>query len=321
MASTKMSQKGLARDRFERSVGLKSKKAATAAAIVPTTNPDCTPHKSLIETLIGATENAEALDENHVQSIIERIRGVIDDDNVSIESVTNMISAEPELTERIMAMANSAALNPRRVPVYDLKMAMLRAGLNFVSNAMVAYTVRQLSRRAVMAGMEEQLEVLWKRAVLVASLCYVIAKRFTRINPDMALLTGLLHGVGRLYVITHKTRVHATFKGIAFSKSIEQEWSKDLLKSMLGTLYGEQGTSTTIVETVQLSKSTHAMATLSDVLMAATIIAVYEKEPEEMQRQLVKVRVDVKFGLSKELTEHLLQESSEEFSALQALLI
>ena len=316
-----MSQKGLARDRFERSVGLKSKKAATAAAIVPTTNPDCTPHKSLIETLIGATENAEALDENHVQSIIERIRGVIDDDNVSIESVTNMISAEPELTERIMAMANSAALNPRRVPVYDLKMAMLRAGLNFVSNAMVAYTVRQLSRRAVMAGMEEQLEVLWKRAVLVASLCYVIAKRFTRINPDMALLTGLLHGVGRLYVITHKTRVHATFKGIAFSKSIEQEWSKDLLKSMLGTLYGEQGTSTTIVETVQLSKSTHAMATLSDVLMAATIIAVYEKEPEEMQRQLVKVRVDVKFGLSKELTEHLLQESSEEFSALQALLI
>ena len=317
MASTKVSQKGLTRDRFERPVGLKTKKTAAAS----TTSSDSTPHKSLIETLIGSTENDEALDENHVQSIIERIRSVIDDDNVSIESVTNMISAEPELTERIMAMANSAALNPRRVPVHDLKMAVLRAGLNFVSNAMVAYTVRQLSRRAVMAGMEEQLEVLWKRAVLVASLCYVIAKRLTRINPDMALLTGLLHGVGRLYVITHKAHVYDSFKGIALSKSIEQEWSKDLLKSMLGALYGEQGSSNTITETAQISKSTHAMATLSDVLMAATIIAVYEKDPEEMQRQLVKVRVDIKFGLSKELTEHLLEESSEELSALQALLV
>ena len=261
------------------------------------------------------------MEENNVQSIVDRIRSVIDDDSVSIDSVTNMIAAEPELAERIMNMANSASLNPRRVPVRDLKMAVLRAGLNFVSSTMVAYTVRQLSQRAVMAGMEEQLAVLWQRAVLVASLCYVIAKRLTRINPDMALLTGLLHGVGRLYVITHKKKVRDSFKGIAFYESIEQEWSKDLLKSMLGSLCGEEHDSGTIIEAAQLSKSTHAMAALTDVLMAATIIAVYEQDPLEMEKQLVKARAETKLGLSKEVTAHLLEESSEELSALQALLV
>ena len=32
-------------------------------------------------------------------------------------------------------------------------------------------------------------------------MCFVIAKRFTRLNPDQALLTGLLHVLGRLYII------------------------------------------------------------------------------------------------------------------------
>ena len=34
-----------------------------------------------------------------------------------------------------------------------------------------------------------------------ASLCHVLAKHFTSLNADEALLTGLLHGLGRLYVV------------------------------------------------------------------------------------------------------------------------
>ncbi len=275
---------------------------------------------SLIEQLIGSVDAAEALEENNVQSIVDRIRSVIDDDNISIESVSGMIAAEPELADKILAMANSAALNPRRVPVHDLKMAVLRAGLNLVSSTMIAYTVRQLSRSSVMAGMEEQLSVLWRRAVLIASLCYVIAKRLTRINPDMAMLTGLLHGVGRLYVVTHKTRSAKSFKGLALYKSIEQEWSADLLRSMFG-LDDEKAEPNALRETAQFSKSTHAMAALSDVLMAATIIALYENDPVALQTQFAKSRLETKLGLSEEILKHLMEESAEELSALQALLI
>src|SRR5690606_36664834 len=38
-------------------------------------------------------------------------------------------------------------------------------------------------------------------SLAIASICHVLARRYTPINADQALLTGLLHALGRLYVV------------------------------------------------------------------------------------------------------------------------
>jgi HD-like signal output (HDOD) protein len=48
---------------------------------------------------------------------------------------------------------------------------------------------------------QTQLETVWKDSIETAAACFVIAKRLTRVNPDQALLVGLLHVLGRLYII------------------------------------------------------------------------------------------------------------------------
>lgn len=62
--------------------------------------------------------------------------------------------------------------------------------------------MRQLRRRDVRSPVARaEIEAIWRDSLKVASLCYVIAKHYSRVNADQAMLTGLLHGLGRLYIV------------------------------------------------------------------------------------------------------------------------
>ncbi len=105
-----------------------------------------------------------------------------------------------------MSVANSVALNPSGRSITDLRSAVARVGLNTVRTATIAYAVRLLRAGTELKDVSSRLNDLWQRNVMVASLSYVLAKSRTQVNPDMALLTGLLHGVGRLYILTRAVR-------------------------------------------------------------------------------------------------------------------
>ena len=46
------------------------------------------------------------------------------------------------------------------------------------------------------------LEALWERSAWTAAVSFVIARKFTRVNRDLAFLAGLMHGVGKLFILT-----------------------------------------------------------------------------------------------------------------------
>src|SRR6185437_14907760 len=72
------------------------------------------------------------------------------------------------LSAQLMRMANSAALNPARTPVTDLKAAVARVGLDSVRTATIACAVQQLRAAPQLRGLERQLDALWQRSILVA---------------------------------------------------------------------------------------------------------------------------------------------------------
>ncbi|MGI9295425.1 MAG: HDOD domain-containing protein, partial [Pseudomonadales bacterium] len=45
-----------------------------------------------------------------------------------------------------------------------------------------------------------QLDVLWRHSAHVAAYAYVITRKQTKLNADTALLAGLLHDIGKLYI-------------------------------------------------------------------------------------------------------------------------
>jgi len=79
----------------------------------------------------------------------------------------------------------------------------------------------QLKKVDALKGLEKPLDELWKRSSLVATMAYVVARRLsTKVNPDTAMLAGLLHGVGHLYILTRANKHPRLFANEAMFQSI-----------------------------------------------------------------------------------------------------
>jgi HD-like signal output (HDOD) protein len=84
-----------------------------------------------------------------------------------------------------------------------LNNAVNRLGLNLVRTVSTAFALRQLSRDSSLGAIRPELERVWTTSNEVASICYAVAKQAFGRQPDDAMMAGLLHSIGRLYILLH----------------------------------------------------------------------------------------------------------------------
>ena len=218
--------------------------------------------------------------------IVMRVQKVLNDEKADANRIVKVLGGEPVLASQIVRMANSAALNPAGSAVTDLRAAVARVGLDTVRSATIAFAVRQLRDAPLLKGLENQLGVLWKRSVLVASLCYVVARKLTTINPDTALLAGLLQGIGRLYILTRASSHRALFADPDTYATIEQDWHLSIAAALLENW----GIADEIVQAVHdsenLERDYRGPLTLLDVLAVGTILAEHHSQPKVLEAQV-----------------------------------
>jgi HD-like signal output (HDOD) protein len=131
-----------------------------------------------------------------------RVQRALQSSDTSAADIVVILSSDPGLAARVLRIANSAAFKPASGEITDLRNAVSRLGFNTVRTVAIDFAMRQLRRRDTQSTMaREEIEAISRDSLKVASVCYVIAKHYTRVNADQALLTGLLHGLGRLYIV------------------------------------------------------------------------------------------------------------------------
>src|SRR6201996_858455 len=132
--------------------------------------------------------------------VVMRIRKALGAPDVSMTEIVKIVGTEPRLSARLLQAANSAAFNPTGKHLTDLRAAITRLGHRQVQGAAMSFAVKQLRLAPSLQSISKPLNILWEESIAVAAICQAIAKR-TRISPDEAFLTGLLHGIGRLYIM------------------------------------------------------------------------------------------------------------------------
>src|SRR5579872_3488168 len=162
-----------------------------------------------------------------------RVRKVLSDENVSSDMVVRVVGSEPALAARVMQIANSAALNFSGKAITELRTAIARMGFNMVRSAAIAFAMSQLKKQDALKGLEKPLDDLWKRSASVAAMSHAVAKRYSKINPDTALLAGLLHGIGQLYILTRSSKHPALFADQATYNQIVRDWHSAVAKALL----------------------------------------------------------------------------------------
>jgi HD-like signal output (HDOD) protein len=147
--------------------------------------------------------------------VVVRISHALADPTTTSERVVTIVGAEPRLAARVLQTANSAAFNSSGKPLTDLRSAITRLGQQMVQSTAMAYAMQQMKNEATLRSIAQPLTELWNKSIAVASICKLVAAR-TKLSADEAFLTGLLHGIGKLYIMA---RAVSAADGLGSSQS------------------------------------------------------------------------------------------------------
>ena len=255
-----------------------------------------------------------------IPDIAMRVRKALEDENVSADQLERIVGSEPVLAGRLVQLANSAALNVsgRRVP--DLRMAIARTGFAMVRTTAIAYAISQLRNQKELKGLEQPLKVLWKRCTLVAAMCRAIAPRISKVNPDAAMLAGLLHGVGELYILTRARKHEKLFKNDAAYRGIIRDWHASVAKAILENWEMDETIVAAVGEFEEHEREHDGPVDITDVLTIGYLLAAYHEHPESLELNMNDVAVCRRLGLGLEDYEALIRESRDEVNSLRDVL-
>jgi HD-like signal output (HDOD) protein len=148
----------------------------------------------------------------------------------------------------------------------------------------------------------------------------VLARNVSRVNPDTALLTGLLHGIGRLYIMTRAVQYPALFANLASYQEIERDWHASVGAALLENWEVSEEIVNAVRESEDLARDGRGPVTLTDILVAANLIVNHEGDPLLLGIRLQSVKAVARMHLDAEACERLKHESEEEIAALREAL-
>jgi HD-like signal output (HDOD) protein len=250
-----------------------------------------------------------------------RVRKALADDRTTVDQVVRVVGSEPALAARLLKMANSAALNRTGKPVTELRTAIARMGYNMVRSAAISFAMAQIRSGASLKGLEKPLEELWQHSTYVAAFCYVLAKNHTKRNPDEAFLTGLLHGVGRLYILTRADRHAALFSDPHALEQVQREWHANVGRAILENWEMGAELVQAVAEQDDVGRDSGGeMGDLVDVLICANMMAAYADHGGDLELNMQGVTSFRRLGLDAATSARVVKESREEIDALRKAL-
>ncbi len=249
-----------------------------------------------------------------------RVRKVLSDENVSQDNVVRVVGSEPALAARLMQIAKSAALNFSGKPITELRTAIARMGFNMVRSAAIAFAMSQLKKVDSLKGLEAPLEELWKRSAAVAAMSHAVARRFSRVNPDTALLAGLVHGIGQLYILTHSSQHPGLFENQAVYSAIVRDWHSAVAKALLENWDMTEEIVEAVSNFEDLERVHSGPVDLTDVLTVGNLLAAFKGHPESIELNMHDVAACKRMQIDRASYDQLIAESEHEIDTLlQAL--
>ncbi|MFT3849318.1 MAG: HDOD domain-containing protein [Propionivibrio sp.] len=129
------------------------------------------------------------------------LRRELQNPEVPIARIAKLVSVEPLIAAKLLHIANSAYHNPAGASIRGLPEAITRLGVSLVRTTALAVAMNQLMRSRDMAVFSELTRDLWEHSIKTAAAARILARKRTRINPDEAMLAGLVHDLGAFYML------------------------------------------------------------------------------------------------------------------------
>jgi HD-like signal output (HDOD) protein len=248
-----------------------------------------------------------------------RVRKVLADEGVGGEQIARVVGSEAGLAARVLALANSAALNRSGKSITELKTAVNRIGHNNVRTAAVSFAIAQLRRAGELKPIAKELEGFWHEATLVAALCHAVTVRSRDINADEAMLAGLMHNVGKIYILARAHKHPELFRDTDMLNSVIRDWHANIGKAIIDNW----GFPTHLAEAVGDQEDLDRVAgyaDLTDVLSVSVMMASFFGQDVDMELNMQGVRAFNRLELDNAKCKYIMSDCKEEIAALRSAL-
>jgi putative nucleotidyltransferase with HDIG domain len=248
-----------------------------------------------------------------------RVRKVLADEDVANEQIARVVSSDAGLAARVFALANSAALNPSGRTISELKTAVNRIGHNNVRTAAVSFAIAQLRRATELKHLAKELEGLWQEATMVAALAYAVASRARGVNADESMLAGLMHNVGKIYILARSRRHDGLFKDPAALAQVLREWHANVGRAIVENWGFPEHIAEAVGEHENIDRAP-LQPDVTDVLTVAVMMSSFVGHETDLELNMQGVKAFWRLGLDNEKCVHVMRDCADEISALRAAL-
>ena len=251
--------------------------------------------------------------------VVIRISTALADADTTTEHVVTIVGAEPRLAARILQTANSAAFNTSGKPLTELRSAVTRLGHRMVHGTAMSYAMQQMKNEASLRSIAAPLTELWNKSIAVASICRIVAAR-TRLNADEAFLTGLLHGIGSLYIMARAATGALDLGDENASLDLLSGWQASIGKAVLESWgFAEDMCEAVGAQTDHDRRWKHEAA-LTDVLIAGLVLAECLPSPERAATAIEGINAFLTVQVTPEDCGAILAEAERQISLVHAAL-
>jgi HD-like signal output (HDOD) protein len=229
--------------------------------------------------------------------VVVRISHALADPSATSDKIVTIVGAEPRLAARVLQTANSAAFNSAGKPLTDLRSAITRLGHQMVQSTAMSYAMQQMKNESSLRAIAAPLAELWNRSIAVASISRLVAAR-TKVPPDEAFLTGLLHGIGKLYIMA---RAVTAANGLGNEQSwmeLISGWQASIGKAVLLSWGFVEEMCEAVGDQDDVDRRWKHEARLVDVLIASLVLSDALKIPEPRTLGTAGINAFLSVGLT-----------------------
>jgi HD-like signal output (HDOD) protein len=251
--------------------------------------------------------------------VVMRIRKALSAPEVSLTEVVKIIGTEPRLAARLLQAANSAAFNPAGKHLSDLRAAITRLGHRPVQSAAMSFAVKQLRLAPALRTISKPLNFLWEQSISVAAICQVVARR-TRVSPEEAFLTGLLHGIGRLYIMVRSVgKADKLYQDPRFVDMIAS-WHPAIGKAVLENWGFDDHMCEAVGDQDDLDRNGKHEPDLTDIIVVGVALARVLREPGPRSVETDRIKSFARLHLTAQNCAEILRHAEHQLGSLHAAL-
>ena len=248
-----------------------------------------------------------------------RVLEALDDPDMDLGRMSAMVSAEPLLAARTVALANSAWYNPGGRLVTDVPKALVRIGFGKLRALAMAVAAEQLIHRDVLGPFQPMIRKLWAHCVDVAATASALARRFTKLDKDAAFFAGMVHDIGQFFLLARVWEYPEMLKDDSPLSDLVRVWHAPIGRAVLAAMNMPQAL-VDAVDDPELYGGVWPPDSIPDLIFVANLIAEtrnpFSPENEDFRTGLAKAAT---LGLDEVRLAEVLAESVEERQAMMDL--